>query len=114
MPPQPTNLASGDALAATRPDASTAALKGAFSEEQAAGPSTASMRSVLRLLKEYWRAFRERSQRNKSRVSLHDLSDRTLTDIGLAPGNIDYIVAQRAFERLKDGTAYLWLSRGVM
>jgi len=45
---------------------------------------------------------------------LHDLSDRQLMDIGLTQGDIDCIAAHRAFEELKDGTAYLWLSRGVM
>jgi hypothetical protein len=35
-------------------------------------------------------------------------------DIGLTQGDIDCIVAYRAFEELKDGTTYLWLSRGVM
>jgi hypothetical protein len=35
-------------------------------------------------------------------------------DIGLAPGDIDHIVADRALERLRDGTTYLWLSRGVI
>jgi uncharacterized protein YjiS (DUF1127 family) len=32
-------------------------------------------------------------------------------DIGLTRSDIDYIVAGRAVERLRDGT---WLSRGVM
>jgi hypothetical protein len=45
---------------------------------------------------------------------LHDLSDRELTDIGLTAGDIDHIAAHRAFESLRDGTAYPWLSRGVM
>jgi len=45
---------------------------------------------------------------------LHDLSERELMDIGLTPSDIDCIVAGRAIERLRDGTMYLWLSRGVM
>jgi uncharacterized protein YjiS (DUF1127 family) len=135
MPPQQTNLtsetgrdavglrldlavalakdATGDALAAARPDASIAALRDAFSEKEAAGPA-ASTRSVLSLLQGYWRAFQDRRQRERLRVSLHDLSDRELMDIGLTPGDIDYIVAHRAIERLRDGTTYLWMSRGVM
>jgi hypothetical protein len=48
------------------------------------------------------------------RVSVNDLSDRQLMDIGLTTGDIERIVAHRAFERLRDGTTYLWLSRGVM
>jgi uncharacterized protein YjiS (DUF1127 family) len=136
MPPQQTNLtsetgrdaaglrldlaialvkdATGDALAAARPDASIAALRDAFSEKEAAGLPAASTRSVLSLLQGYWRAFQDRRQRERLRVSLHDLSDRELMDIGLTPGDIDYIVAHRAIERLRDGTTYLWMSRGVM
>ena len=136
MPPQQTNLtsetgrdaaglrldlatalvkdATGDALAAARPDASVGALRDTFPEKKAAGPPAASTRSVLSLLKGYWRAFQERRQRERLRVSLHDLSDRELMDIGLTPGDIDYIVAHQAIERLRDGTTYLWLSRGVM
>jgi uncharacterized protein YjiS (DUF1127 family) len=135
MPPQQTNLtsetgrdaaglrldlaiasvkdASGNALAEACPDASIAALRDAFSEKEAAGPPVASTRSVLSLLQGYWRAFRKRRQRGRLLVSLHDLSDRELMDIGLTPSDIDYIVAGRAIERLRDGTMYLGLSRGV-
>ena len=88
------------------------AISDALSEKQAAGPPVASTRSVLRWLTGYWRAFRERRQRNRLRLSLHDLSERQLMDIGLTPGDIDCIAAHRAFEELKDGRAYLWLSRG--
>jgi hypothetical protein len=35
-------------------------------------------------------------------------------DIGLTEGDIDYIVAHRAIERLRDGTTYPWLLPGVM
>lgn len=103
--------AAGDALAEACPDASIAALRGAFAEKEAAGPPVASMRSVLSVLRGYWRAFRKRRQRERLRVSLHDLSDRELTDIGLTRSDIDYILAGRAIERLRDGT---WLSRGMM
>ena len=132
MPPQQTNLTSetgrdaaglrldldialvkdvsGNALAEACPDASIAALRDAFSEKEAAGPPVASTRSVLSLLQGHWRAFRKRRQRE----SLRDLSDRELMDIGLTPGDIDHIVAGRAIDRLRDGTTYLWMSRGVM
>jgi uncharacterized protein YjiS (DUF1127 family) len=106
--------ASSNALAEACPDASIAALRDAFLEKEAAGPPVASTRSVLSLLQGYWRAFRKRRQRERLLVSLHDLSDRELMDIGLTPGDIDYIVAGRAIERLRDGTTYLGLSRGVM
>ena len=125
MPPQQTNLTSetgrdaeglgldlsvalvkdamGDALAAARPDASIVALR---------GPPATSTQSVLSLLKGYWRAFQERRQRRRLRASLHDLSDRQLTDIGVTRGEIDCIAAHRAIDRLRDGT---WiLSRGGM
>jgi uncharacterized protein YjiS (DUF1127 family) len=103
--------ATGDALADACPDASIAALRDAFSEKEAAGPPVASTRSVSSLLQGYWRAFRKRRQRERLRVSLHDLSDRELMDIGLTRSDIDYIADGRAIERLRDGT---WLSRGVM
>jgi uncharacterized protein YjiS (DUF1127 family) len=135
MPPQQTNLTSetgrdaaglgldlsialvkdamGEALAAAPPDASIAALRDALSEKDSAGPPAASTRSVLRLLKGYWRAFQER--RKRLRASLHDLSDRELMDIGVTRAEIDCLAAHRAIDRLRDGTAHLWmLSRGVM
>ena len=136
MPPQQTNLtsntrrdaaglrldlaialaqdATGDALAAARPDASIASSTDAFSEKTAAGPPAASTRRVLNLLQGYWRAFQERRQRERLRISLHDLSERELMDIGLTPADIDYIVAHQALKRLRDGTTYFWLSRGLM
>ena len=40
---------------------------------------------------------------------MRDLSERQLMDIGLTPGDIDYIAAHRAVERLRDGTTYLWM-----
>jgi uncharacterized protein YjiS (DUF1127 family) len=133
MSPQPTNLtsetgrdaaglslavaiakdASSNTLAGACPNASIAALRDAFSEKEAAGPPAAATRSVLGLLQEYWRAFRKRRQRKRSLVSLQELSERDLKDIGLTAGDIDYIVARRAIERLRDGAMYLW-HRGVM
>ncbi|BCA05769.1 uncharacterized protein YjiS (DUF1127 family) [Bradyrhizobium japonicum] len=91
MPPQQTNITSetgGDA-ARLRLDLST----------------------VLSLLKRYWLAFRDRRQ--SPRVSLQDLSDRELVDIGLTRGEIDYLTPERAIDRLRDGTTGLW-GRGVM
>ena len=134
MPPQQTNFtaepgrdaaglsraialakdAPGDALAETCPDASIAARRDAFSEKEAAGPPVASTRSLSGLLQRCWRAFRNWRQRKRLRVSLRDLSERQLMDIGLTPGDIDYIVAHRALERLRDGTTHLLQSRGVM
>ena len=124
MPPQQTNFTSatgrdlrldlaiplakdspGNALPEVCPDAAIAPLRDASSEKEAAGPPVASTRSVLSVLRGYWRAFRRRRQAE----SLHNLSDRELTDIGLTPGDIERLVARRAFERLRDGTTHLWL-----
>lgn len=66
---------------------------------------------VLSLLKRYWRAFQER--RRHSRVTLQDLNDRELMDIGLTRGEIDYITPERAIDALRDRTTDLW-SRGGM
>ena len=101
------------ALAAARPNASLAALDGALSEKDAAGPAAASARRVLSVLKRYWRAFQERRQRQSLRATLHDLSDRELMDIGLTRAEIDYIASHRAIDRLRDGTTHLWI-RGVI
>jgi len=66
---------------------------------------------VLSLLRRYWYAFQERRQR--PRVTLQDLSDRELMDIGLTRGEIDYITPGRAIDTLRDRATALW-SRGVM
>lgn len=130
MPPQQTNFTSETGRDAARlpldfavslakdtlhntsaevhPDAFIAAPKDAASEKQAAGPPVPSVRSVLSMLLGFWRAFRE--QRHVE--SVHNLSDRELADIGLTRGDLDYLVAHRAIERLRDRTT-LWLSRGV-
>ena len=79
----------------------------------AARPTPPSTRNVLNALKRIWAAFLERRLRESLRASLQDLSDRELMDMGLTRGEIDYITAQRAIDRVKDSTAYLW-SRGVM
>jgi uncharacterized protein YjiS (DUF1127 family) len=120
MPTKQTNLTSDTERDAPvlGLDLSTALVKeaidDALSEKRAAGPTAASIRSVLGLLKRYWRAFQERRQRESLRATLHELSDRELMDIGVTPDEIDYIAAHRAIERLRDGTTYPWLSRGVM
>src|SRR6185369_15377298 len=102
-----------DQALAARLKASAAALDEALSEKDAAGPPRAATRSVpglvLGLLKQYWRAFRER----RPRLSLHDLSDRELMDIGLTRGEIDSISPQRTIDTLRDGTTYPWSRRGM-
>jgi uncharacterized protein YjiS (DUF1127 family) len=66
---------------------------------------------VLSLLKQYWRVFQQRRQGQQ--VTLQDLSDRELMDIGLTRGEIDYLTPQRAIDAMRDSTRYL-LSRGGM
>lgn len=91
MPPQQTNLSSG-----TERDA--AALRFDLSV-------------VTGLLRRYWLVFQTRHQR--SRVTLQDLNDRELMDIGLTRGEIDYLTPERAIETLRVRTTHLW-SRGGM
>ena len=129
MPPQLTDISPGtaarrgpklaivsaksavDQALAARLKASAAALDNALSDEDAAGPAATSARSVLGLLKQYWRAFQQRRQNRP--LSLQDLSDRELIDIGLSRSEIDYLTPQRAIDTLRDNTRYL-LSRGGM
>ena len=91
MPPQPTNI-----VAATERDAARLRLD---------------LSVVVSLLRRYWRALQERRQR--SRVTLQDLNDRELMDVGLTRGEIDHITPERAIERLRDRAADIW-SRGGM
>lgn len=66
---------------------------------------------VLSLLKRHWRTFQQRRQ--GQRVTLQDLNDRELMDIGLTRGEIDYFTPERAIERLRDRALDPW-SRGGM
>ncbi|UFZ06240.1 DUF1127 domain-containing protein [Bradyrhizobium ontarionense] len=104
----------GGVPAAPRPDASIAALRDALSEKDAAGPPAAAAPSVLSLLTRYWLAFQDSRRRRRMRVSLRDLSESQLMDIGLTPGDIDYIAAHRAVERVRDSMTYQLMCRGVM
>ena len=107
------NDAMVEALAAQRLNASIATRDDALSEKETAGPTAASTRSVLSLLKRYWRAFQARRQRQSSGTALPDLSDKQLIDIGLTRDEIDNITPQLAIDRLRDSTTYLW-SRGMI
>lgn len=132
MPPQLTNISPGikgeaarrgltlsivsaksavDQALAARLKASAAALDDALPDKDAAGPAAASTRSVLGLLRRVWLAFQER--RRNQRLTLLDLSDRELLDIGLTRSEIDYLTPQRAIDKLRDSTRYLW-NRGGM
>lgn len=100
-----------DQALAARLKASAAALDDALPDKDAAGPAAASTRGVLGLLRRVWLAFQER--RWNQRLTLQDLSDRELMDIGLTRSEIDYLTPQRAIDRLRDSTRYLW-NRGGM
>jgi uncharacterized protein YjiS (DUF1127 family) len=106
--------ATGDDLAGASPVRMPATLIDVFPEKEATKRPAASARNVMSLLRRCWRAFLESRQRARLRVSLHDLSERELKDIGLTPGDIDYMVAHRTIEQLRDGRANLWSSRGPM
>ncbi len=67
-------------------------------------------RNVLSLLKRYWRAFWVWRQRQRSRTTLHELSDRALMDVGVTRAEIDHIAPHRAIEALRDSIH----SRGMM
>lgn len=91
MPPQPTNITSE-----TEDDAARLPFD---------------LATVLSLLRRYWRSFQE--WRPRSGVTLHDLSDRELMDIGLTRSEIDCIAPERAIERLRDSTMYLSVRGGM-
>ncbi|MBR0957341.1 DUF1127 domain-containing protein [Bradyrhizobium japonicum] len=91
MPPQLTNSTS-------EPEVDAARLRLDFS-------------IALSLLGRYWRAFH--GWRRQSRVTLHDLSDRELMDIGLTRGEIDHLTPERALDRLRDRVADLWRRGGM-
>jgi uncharacterized protein YjiS (DUF1127 family) len=109
MPSQQTNITSE-----TERDAAGLRLDLSIAlEKDVAGPAAASAQSVLGLLKRCWCAFQAQRQRESLRVTLQDLSDRELMDIGLTRAEIDYITPGRAIDRLRDNTAHL-SSRGGM
>ena len=101
MPPQETDPASASGSdAAVRGLGLTAGLVKA----------TDDTRNALSLLKRYWRAFGEWRQRQGSRTSLHDLSDRELMDIGVTREEIDHLAPHRAIDALRDSIR----ARGVL
>jgi uncharacterized protein YjiS (DUF1127 family) len=63
------------------------------------GQTAASTRHVSSFFKRYWAAFQERRKRQRLRATLCDLSDRELMDIGTTRGEIDYLAANRSFDR---------------
>jgi uncharacterized protein YjiS (DUF1127 family) len=67
----------------------------------------ASTWSIPGFLTRYWRALQDWRWRHGPQIALRDLSDRELMDIGLTPGEIDYLTPERAIDRLRDSTSYL-------
>ena len=55
------------------------------------GPA-ATKRQVYSPLETYWSAFQEWRKRERLQATLDNLSDRELNDIGIARGEIDYVV----------------------
>ena len=80
-------------------------------DEEAARPTAASTPSLLGLLKQAWLAFLAR--RENPQLTLQDLSDRELMDIGLTRGEVDYLSPQRAVDRLRDSARHLWNRGGL-
>jgi uncharacterized protein YjiS (DUF1127 family) len=62
------------------------------------GQTAASTRRVSSFFKRYWGAFQERRKRQRLRVTLCDLSDRELMDIGTTRGEIDYVASNRGID----------------
>jgi uncharacterized protein YjiS (DUF1127 family) len=58
------------------------------------GPA-ATKRQVYSPLEKYWNAFLEWRKRERLRTELCQLTERELTDIGITPGELDYIASNR-------------------
>lgn len=67
---------------------------------QHAAPGLA--RRILHMLAVVWRAHQARRERERLRVAWDGLSERELTDIGIARGEIEHLMALRALDQLRD------------
>ena len=56
------------------------------------GQPTASTRQVPAFIRACWNALQERRRRAKVRAALYGLNARDLHDIGIAHGDIEYVV----------------------
>lgn len=115
MPPQQMNAASesGSDATALGLDLTIGLVKAtddALPEKNAAGLTAVPARHVLSLLERRWRAFWEWRQRQSSRTTLHELSERELKDIGVTRDEIDHVAPHRAIDALRDSIR----SRGVV
>jgi uncharacterized protein YjiS (DUF1127 family) len=57
------------------------------------GQSVAPTQRVPGLIRTCWNAFQDRRKRAKLRVALYSLDGRDLHDIGIAHGDIEYVVS---------------------
>jgi uncharacterized protein YjiS (DUF1127 family) len=62
------------------------------------GQTAVSTRRVSSFFKRYWGALQEQQKRQRLRVTLCDLSDRDLMDIGTTRGEIDYVASNRGID----------------
>ncbi len=62
------------------------------------GQSAVWTRRVSSFFRTYWGAFQERRKRQRLRVTLCDLSDRELMDIGTTRGEIDYVASNMGID----------------
>jgi uncharacterized protein YjiS (DUF1127 family) len=53
---------------------------------------------VFRLFKAYWGALQARRERARLRTVLSDMSDAELRDLGITPGEIDYVASNRSID----------------
>ena len=60
--------------------------------------TSGSTRHVASFIWKYWDAFQERSERQKLRATLSNLSDMELMDIGTTRGEIDYVASHRGID----------------
>ncbi len=97
--------------AAARVNASVATPRGPLSRREGVGAAAEPAQSLRGLLERYWRAFRY--WRQSRRVSLQDLNDRELADIGLTRGEIGHLAPGRAIDALRDRTRYLLNHTGM-
>jgi uncharacterized protein YjiS (DUF1127 family) len=90
-----------DVLApSSRPKATSSGDTAMNTAHGAAGleQTSASTRRVSDLFRRYWGAFQERRKRLRLQVTLCDLNDRELQDIGIARGEIDYVASNRSID----------------
>jgi uncharacterized protein YjiS (DUF1127 family) len=62
------------------------------------GQTAGSTSRVFGLFKKSWGVLQERRERENLRAALDHLSDRELIDIGVTPGEIDYVASKRSID----------------